>query len=73
MVTFIALYGADPEDFLNDEVYEHSDAHKLALNTHRYIHEHLDNQVEAAAVVTDEDLHDRLEAVWNDENNGSNK
>jgi hypothetical protein len=67
MVTFLALYGADPEDLLNDDgSVAESDARDLAYQTHRYVHEHLDNQVEAATVVTDDDLHEELQAVWDD-------
>lgn len=68
MPTFLVLHNCEPEQFLNDDGSSvHSDPQKLALNTHRYVHEHLDNQTDAVATVTNPELHERLESAWNEE------
>lgn len=68
MPTFLVLYDAGPEEFLIDgDDHPHSDAQKLANNAHRYIHEHLGNQVSGTAVVTNPNLHERLESAWKNE------
>lgn len=68
MPTFLVLYGCEPDEFVNDDGdHTTTDAEKLAYNAHRYIHEHLANQVSGAAVVTNEDLHGRLAAAWNED------
>jgi hypothetical protein len=65
MPAFIVLYGCEPEDFLNgDGDTPGSDAKKLAYQTHRYVHEELGNQIEAAAVVVNQEMHDRLVTAW---------
>jgi hypothetical protein len=68
MPTFLVLSDCEPSAFVNaDGDHGRSDAEKLAYNAHRYVHEHLGNQASGAAVVTNEGLHNRLEAAWNEE------